>query len=160
MNKLRLIVMIVLVIVSKNSFGQQEYYFTTGLAANGVHRYGREALYSDKLAYQLYTNTLKKPVDGGSLGITNNRGEEIKWQSVKADSANRFRSRGFVFGGGGGYTYFTYNADKEKIALLNITGNSALYFNGELHAGDPYGSGWLYIPVKLKKGLNELYTRS
>ena len=51
------------------------------------------------------------------------------------------------------------NADKEKTALLNISGNSAVFLNGELHAGDPYSSGWLYIPVKLKKGLNELYVR-
>jgi predicted esterase len=117
-------------------------------------------LYSDKLAYQLYTNTLKKPVEGGSLGVNNNKGEDIKWQWIKADSANRFSSRGFGFGGGGGYIYFTYEADKEKIALLNISGNSAVFFNGELHSGDPYSSGWLYIPVKLKKGTNELYARS
>jgi len=160
MTKLRLIVMISFFIVCKNSFAQEEYYFTNGLMVSGVHRYGREALYSDKLAYQLYTNTMKKPVEGGSLGITNNRGEEIKWQLIKADSANRFRSRGFGFGGGGGYIYFTYEAGKEKTALLNISGNSAVFINGELHAGDPYSSGWLYIPVKLKKGLNELYVRS
>ena len=160
MDKLRLIVMISFLIVCKKSFAQEEYYFTNGLTVNGIHRYGREALYSDKLAYQLYTNTMKKPVEGGSLGITNNRGEDIKWQVIKADSADRFRSRGFGFGGGGGYIYFTYEADKEKTALLNISGNSAVFFNGELHAGDPYSSGWLYIPVKLKKGLNELYVRS
>ena len=25
--------------------------------------------------------------------------------------------------------------------------------------GDAYSSGWMYIPVKLKKGMNELYVR-
>jgi dienelactone hydrolase len=43
--------------------------------------------------------------------------------------------------------------------LLNIKGNSAVIFNGEHHAGDAYSLGWLYIPVTLKKGLNELYVR-
>lgn len=141
----------------KNSFAQEEYYFTKGLAVNGVHRYGREALYSDKLAYQLFTYALKRPIEGGELGITNNRGEAIKWQLITADTGNRFRGRGF--GGGGGYIYFTYEADKEKTTLLNISGNSAVFINGELHGGDPYSSGWLYIPVKLKKGLNELFVR-
>ena len=74
MNKLRLIVMISFFIVCKNSFAQEEYYFTNGLTVSGIHRYGREALYSDKLAYQLYTNTMKTPVEGGSLGITNTQG--------------------------------------------------------------------------------------
>lgn len=139
------------------SFGQDTFYFKKALSANGMHRYGREALYSDKLAYQFYTNTLKQPVEGEALGFNNNRGEAVKWQLITADSSNRFRGRGF--GGGGGYAYFTYDSEKEKTAVLNVSGNSAVLVNGELHAGDPYGSGWLYIPIKLKKGLNELYVR-
>ena len=128
MNKLRYAVLLACFFVLNNIFAQDEYYFTRGLSVNGMHRYGREALYNDKLAYQLYTNTIKKPVEGGSLGVTNNKGEDIKWQVIKADSANRFRSRGFGFGGGGGgYIYFTYEADKEKTALLNISGNSAVF---------------------------------
>ena len=83
MSKLRLIVMIIVFTGVKNSFAQSDYYFTTGLTVNGVHRYGREALYSDKLAYQLYTKTIRKPSEGGSLGITNTKGEEIKWQVIK-----------------------------------------------------------------------------
>lgn len=152
-------VLFVLLFIVNQAAAQEEYYFTKGLSALGLHRYGREALYSDQLAWQLYSGMLKKPVEGGSLGITNNRGEDIKWQAIEADSAKRFRTRG-GFGGGGGYMYFTYDAEKNKTALLNISGNSSVYINGELHAGDPYSSGWLYIPVKLKKGLNELYVRS
>lgn len=143
------------------SFAQAEYFFTKGLAVNGIHRYGREALYIDKLAYQLYTSTFIQPVEGASSGLINMRGQEQKWQSILADTAHRFINRGFMFGGGGGgYIYFTYESAKEQAALLNITGNSAVYVNGELHAGDPYSSGWLNIPVTLKKGLNELLVRS
>ena len=43
--------------------------------------------------------------------------------------------------------------------LLNIKGNSAVIVNAITHAGDPYSSGWLYIPVQLRKGLNEFYVR-
>src|SRR5687768_10670216 len=127
MIKLRTVLLIICFLSCKHSFTQSEYYFTRGLAASGIHHYGREALYSDKLAYQLYTNTLKKPVEGEALGINNNKGEAVYWQLITADSANRFRGRGF--GGGGGYIYFTYDADKEKTALLNISGNSAVFFN-------------------------------
>ena len=59
MYKLWLIVMISFFVMCKGCFAQEKYYFTNGLTVNGIHRYGREALYSDKLAYQLYTNTIK-----------------------------------------------------------------------------------------------------
>ena len=59
----------------------------------------------------------------------------------------------------GGYLYLTYNASVSKNVLLHIKGNSSVYVNGVLHAGDPYSSGWLYIPISLKKGENEFYIR-
>ena len=143
------------------SYSQEVYYFKKGLVASVPSRYGREALYTDRLAYQIYTKTVKTPTEGAVWG-KGERGEDIVWQAVVADSANRlFRSggRGGAGFGRGGYMYLTYNADKERTALLNVRGNSGAIFNGESHAGDPYNSGWLYIPVKVKKGLNELYVR-
>lgn len=142
------------------SSAQETYHFKKGLVAGTPNRYGREALYTDALAYQLITNTLKTPADGATFG-TDENGEQIVWQTVEADSANRLFRRGMNRGafGRGGYMYLTYDSDEEQMALLNVKGNSALFFNGELHAGDPYNSGWLYLPVKLKKGKNELYVR-
>lgn len=144
------------------SFSQDVYYFRKGLAVPAVHRYGREALYMDQLAFQLYTNTLKTPVEGGTFN-TGESNKNITWQLVEADSAGNLFRRGagreWRTGRGGGYFYLTYTSDKESTALLNIQGDSGLFFNGEAHAGDPYSSGWLYIPVKLKKGLNELFVR-
>jgi len=157
MSKIKAALLCVSFFLFKTSFAQDTVYFKKALSANGLHRYGREALYNDKLAYQLYTNSLKTPVEGEALGFNNARGEVVKWQLITADSTNRFRGRGF--GGGGGYAYFTYDSEKAKTAILNVRGNSAVWVNGELHGGDPYGSGWLYVPVRLKKGLNELYVR-
>jgi dienelactone hydrolase len=158
--------------------GPNVYQFTKGLLANTGSRYGREALYMDPLAYQLYTNTLKQPTEGLVFGTTE-QGQEIKWQPIVADSLNRLRSRNGFRGGqggpagpgitpgnsrggignGGGYIYLTYSSPKEQTALLNIKGNSNVYVNGELHMGDAYSMGYLALPVKLKKGLNEFYVR-
>ncbi|HRO46430.1 prolyl oligopeptidase family serine peptidase [Agriterribacter sp.] len=145
---------------------QDTVYFKNGLMANGLHRYGREALYTDLLAYQLYTHTLQQPRENGVLAEKAGQ-QEIKWVAVTADSLNNFRmplqpgmrGRGMGFFNSG-YLYVTYTADKEKKALLNTMGSSSVYVNGALHTGDPYASGWLYIPIKLKKGLNEFYIRS
>ncbi|WP_152269217.1 carboxylesterase family protein [Agriterribacter humi] len=143
---------------------QDTVYFKNGLMASGLHRYGREALYTDLLAYQLYNNTLQQPRESSIAGV-NDEQQEVKWVGVNADSLNSFRMprqngmrrQGFF---NSGYLYLTYTADKEKTALLNTRGGSSVYVNGEPHTGDPYASGWLYIPIQLKKGLNEFYIRS
>lgn len=139
-------------------FGQNVHHFTKALFINGVSRYGREAIYTDHLSYNFFTNVLKKPVAGDSL-IIEQRKQVAKWQEVSADSINRLRVRNAFGFGGGGYFYLTYSSEKEQTALLNIKGNSAVYVNNELHAGDPYFSGWFNIPIRLKKGLNEFYVR-
>ena len=153
------------------AFAQNVYHFTKGLVVTSGGSYGREAIYTDPLAWQLYNNSLKKPTENGVFGL-NKQGDTLTWKNIAADSANRFRTmrwmavpQGNTFGNPGrvdrgtGYLYLTYNSPSKKAAMLNIKGNSAVYFNGEPHAGDPYSSGWLYIPVKLKKGLNELFVR-
>ena len=156
----------VLVLSTALSFGQsKEYVFTKGLfTAAGVH-YGREALYTDALAWQLYTGVLKQPVDSGEW-MVDDKGRHLSWQALAADSVGRFIQRrggrgggGGGFGFGGGYLYLEYTSTKEESVLLHVQGDASLFFNGEPHAGDPYGSGWLYIPVRLKKGVNELYIR-
>jgi len=146
--------------IASQLFGQSTYQFTKGLMINASSRYGREAIYTDPLLFKLYRNELKTPKVEDSLPV-GQRDQFVKWREVVVDSLNRFRSRGGGggFGGAGAYLYLTYNSDKARAALLNIKGNSTVVVNGEMHAGDPYSLGWLYIPVQLKQGLNEFYVR-
>src|SRR5690349_20853624 len=107
-------------------FAQKVVFLTKGLLVNGVHRYGREALYSDTLAYQLYNQTLQQPAEGKTFAV-NSSGQPIVWKAVQADSTNVFKTRSF---GGGGYLYFNYESKKSELVFLNIRGNSAVYVNG------------------------------
>jgi poly(3-hydroxybutyrate) depolymerase len=149
----RVTIYLLLTAISFASSAQDTLHFTKGLMVNAPNRYGREAIYTDHLAYQLFNGTLQKPAEGAVFA------DSAKWQSVNADSLNRFRMRGGFGGGSQSYLYLTYNSPRERTALLNVQGNSGVFVNGEPHTGDPYRSGWLYIPVKLKKGLNEIYIR-
>ena len=160
------------------AFAQEVYYFKNGLVANLPSRYGREAIYTDELAYRLYTGTMKTPAVGDTIGFTD-RKQPIVWQVAEADSTNRLRLRGGQgnrggapagpgvvpgafrggLGQGGAYIYLTYHSPKAQAALLNVKGNSGVFVNGEQHTGDSYSMGYLYIPVQLRKGLNEFYVR-
>lgn len=160
MNKKVLSIYIIALFFLPTIHAQDVYHFTKGLVISSVTRYGREAIYTDQLAYKLFSNTLEQPAEKKLFG-KNERGQDIFWEAVTGDSLFRFRTRGGGFGGGaGGYYYLTYESEKETTALLNVKGNSSLFFNGEPHGGDAYSSGWLYIPVKIKKGINELYIRA
>lgn len=131
--------------------GQSVFDFTDGLCLKDAFKYGREAIYKDPLAWQLYSGTLNMPEPGGAV-----TGVNTVWVKVKADSSGRLGGRGYW---GNGYLYLTYQSTEERTAVLHIEGNNAVYVNGALHFGDPYRSGWMYIPIRLKKGLNEFYVR-
>ncbi|MCF0051911.1 prolyl oligopeptidase family serine peptidase [Dyadobacter sp. LJ53] len=143
-----------LLIFSLSGFAQKIVHLNEGLAAGPCHQYGREALYTDQLAYQLYNGTLAKPQEGGLL-LKNAKGENINWRKVQADTSHRLRGDSFS----NGYVYLTYQSDKEQTAILTVTGNDMLFFNGVPRGGDMYRYGWMNLPVRLKKGTNEIYAR-
>lgn len=98
------------------------------------------------------------PGAGGNLRSPNNPAGPGRVERVTRTETNqrsRFQQRGF----GTGYLYVRYNASKAQDAVLNVKGNSAVLFEGELHAGDPYRMGWMSVPVHLKKGINEFFIR-
>lgn len=151
---------------------QDTVQFTSALGIASGSRYGREAVYTDVLLWQLAANHLKKPV-GGAVFYTNPNGQAVEWQAIEADKNGRFRvfsKRSFqrshnpflnpgAVDSGADYVYLTYQSDKETSAILNVMGANSLFFNGEPHMGDPYATGYMHIPVKIKKGLNEIYVR-
>ncbi len=143
-----------LILISLAVTAQQPFVFREGLASGSAHRYGRDAVYSDTFAAQL----MKKDFATPAADITwfNENGVSKKWTAVTADSASVFRSPAL----NNGYLCLRYNAPKAMIGLLNISGHSMVYVNGESHAGDPYRYGWMDIPVKLKKGWNDIYVRT
>jgi hypothetical protein len=136
------------------SYAQVVHHFEDGLGVGPAHQYGREALYTDQLAYQLYKGILAQPQDGTTL-LKNAKGEDIKWRKVKADSTHRFRGDSFS----NGYVYLTYDSKKEQTAILTLTGHDMVYVNGVPRGGDQYRYGWMHLPVLLKKGKNEFYAR-
>jgi dienelactone hydrolase len=145
---------LLLILALSGLLGQNTYVFTEGLIAAPCNKYGRQGLYTDEFAYQLYSGILQKPEAGKPL-YTDPKGSVITWNSIKINKDSTFLDETIT----GAYLYLTYNSDKDKNALLQTSGNGMVFVNGIPHAGDVYESKWLYVPVKLKKGLNEFYLR-
>ena len=134
--------------------GQTVHQFTKGIAIGPVHRYGREAVVQDQLAYLLYTGKLLLPQEGHSIPAREGD-STVLWQPIEVDSTGRFRGNTLT----NGYLFLTYEAAAERPASITISGNSMFFFNGEPHGGDIYRDGWMHIPVMLRKGMNEILIR-
>jgi dienelactone hydrolase len=129
--------------------------FREGIAISNSQQYGRQAMFTDQLAARMFAPGYAAPKAGAVL-YTNDRGQEVVWKEIKADSAGRFTGRE----GANGYIYISYTSLREGGGVLTISGNSMFYWNGEPHAGDVYNSGYLHTPVHIRKGVNELYIRT
>lgn len=143
-----------LFLLAQSITAQTVYTFTEGLGVGPCHQYGREALFTDLLAHQLIQGKLAQPTEGGVLAH-DKQGKPLKWQRVKADTANRLRDASL----NNGYLYLTYTSKEEKTAIFQAVGHAGLFFNGVPYSGDVNRYEFLFHPVKIKKGLNEIYVR-
>lgn len=55
----------------------------------------------------------------------------------------------------GGYARVVLQRAQAGPVLLRASGHSMVYINGKPHAGDPYGYGYLLVPVNMQEGANE-----
>ena len=118
------------------------------LVLPAVGHYGRLPLQRDAVEAQIVTGTWQIPAEGAQ--IDNGDGGHEAWQTATtaADGTldvGRLR---------GGYAYATYDSPTEQVMLFEATGHAAVYVNGQPHTGDPYGWGWLRLPVLLERGRN------
>ena len=134
---------------------QEPFLFREGLSVGNCHQYGRQGFYSDQFAWRYFQPDFRWPRAGDIL-YSDSQGKAIRWKAIMADTSGLFRDRD----ASNGYIFLTYDSPREQNVVFNIRGNSMFYFNGEPHAGDIYSDGWLFIPVRLKKGVNEIYIRT
>ncbi|AQT68109.1 esterase, PHB depolymerase family [Anaerohalosphaera lusitana] len=137
----------------------QRHLFTEALLLENAGMYGRRPVHTDAVVQEIITGSWQAPNDGQAFMLAD--GTEKNWRKVTADDQGWFSEKGR-----GGYLYATYTSDSEKVMLLHMMGNSMAYVNGVPRVGSRYqyrdaNNPWepnfdlTYLPVKLKKGVNE-----
>jgi hypothetical protein len=114
-----------------------------------VGHYGRLVVQQDAVELQQITGKWKAPTDGETV-VTGDGGTKA-WRAATA-KANLLDTHALR----GGYAFTKFDSPVERVMLLEAAGHAAVYFNGELHTGDPYNLGWLRLPVLVRKGENTL----
>jgi len=116
-----------------------------GFAIGGVMAGGRTPVGFDSVQDAVVHGKWTMPKEGDTSPTSS--GGTAKWRHVTAGKDGAFSGLG---------TYFAASVDvpNECAMVLEAAGYNMVYVNGAPRAGDPYGYGYLKLPVWLHKGQN------
>jgi pimeloyl-ACP methyl ester carboxylesterase len=121
-----------------------------GLAIRGVARSGRIPFPTDAVHALIASGNWKDPKAGDELTLPG--GEKRAWTALKAEANGSFSQGTYQ----AGYACFSVQRGAPEVMILEASGHGMAYVNGEPFAGDPYGNGYLKVPIALKQGANTL----
>ncbi len=82
-------------------------------------------------------------------------GEKVQWAAAEFDAAGQLRHESLA----NGYVSAVVRSDRRQAVLLRASGHSHVIVNGRTRPGDPYGYGFVTLPVMLEKGDNSFLFR-
>ena len=120
-----------------------------GLAISSA-RARRAAVDIDPIAAQVVAGTWAMPRSGDSVMFPG--GQAKKWEPVKAGADGWFSGAALR----GGYLATSFSAPEASVMMLEAAGHGMVYADGEPRAGDLYSTGYVHLPVRVRKGQNAL----
>jgi poly(3-hydroxybutyrate) depolymerase len=124
------------------------FTFSRALAIGRVGRGGRSPIRFDAVESRLVRGEPVSPKEGDTVVAPD--GEERTWTPIVANDG-AFRAESL----GGGYAFTTFEAAEPGTLVLEASGHSMVYVNGVPRTGDPYGYGFVRLPVPIRAGRNE-----
>ena len=124
------------------------FTFRAALVIGRVGRGGRSPIRFDAVEARLVRGEPISPKAGDTIVAPD--GEERAWTPIGAEDG-AFRSESL----GGGYAFTTFEAAEAGTLVLEASGHSMVYVNGVPRTGDPYGYGFVRLPVPIRAGRNE-----
>ncbi|HEY0866561.1 MAG TPA: alpha/beta hydrolase-fold protein [Fimbriimonas sp.] len=119
------------------SLSVQTSSLDTAYVLGGVMRAGRHPIPSDPVIEALVKGTWQPPTD---------------WRQIKANAEGWFEDRTLR----SAYVHIPVEWSRDETVLLDAAGHTMVYVNGVPRGGDPYGYGYMTLPVRLRAGRNNL----
>jgi len=132
------------------SAGAEELVPRAWLVLPPVGRAGRVPFPSDALAARIAAGEWRGATAGDTVTLPD--GTVRTWTEAPAQADGSLRHPAL----GGGYALWTVDCPAQRTLLLEASHHSVAVVNGEPRAGDPYGYGWVRLPVRLRAGRNDL----
>lgn len=131
-----------------------ELALNKGRAVGLIGLYGRSAVASDLLAWQMATGAIVAPREGLVIG-KNAKGEDQAWTPVVANKDGWIEDKALA----GGYLDIVVDSARPRTMILEATGFYVAWINGEPRGGEKYGAEYLRAPVRLVRGRNDFLIR-
>jgi hypothetical protein len=124
------------------------------LVIEPVGRGGRVPIHTDAIEAEIVAGQWSPPKAGDTVRVS----EEVEriWQEATPDEEGWVKHDALR----GGYACLTFDSDEERVMLLDASGHSMVYANGEPRVGDTYSAGWTLLPVRLMVGENTFLFRA
>jgi hypothetical protein len=136
------------------SAAAKELALREGLAVGPTGSFGRSAVPTDLLTWQIAAGTMAVPLEGLVVG-PNGRGQPQSWARVEAGADGWIQSQALS----GGWLFVAVNSARSRTMILEASGYYVARVNGEPRGGEKYGADWVRHPVRLVKGGNEFLFR-
>lgn len=124
------------------------------LVLSPVFRGVRSFVFTDPIEHQYAQGTLRAPKAGDVVAASD--AKESTWEAARGNENGEVRHAALA----GGYLWWTVKSEVEEPRVLVAQGHIGVYVNGEPRFGDPYNTGYVQLPVLLKKGENHLVFRA
>ncbi len=111
-------------------------------------RGGRNPVHTDAVEAAIVAGTFEAPREGLKVALPG--GGEKEWKSAAANDKGELQHAALR----GGYAFTTVTLAAAGTMLLDASGHSMVYVNGEPRAGDVYSNGSVILPVALREGEN------
>ncbi len=118
------------------------------LVIGGVGKYGRTPVHTDAIEAQLVTGDWKPPQ--AMEVVKSPDGVDRIWTKATTGEDGWLTHQAL----GPGYACSIIRSEKPRTVLLEASGHSIVYVNGQPRGGDVYGTGWVRHPIELKTGEN------
>jgi dienelactone hydrolase len=92
--------------------------------------------------------TFAPPQAGDQVALSG--GKKAKWEAVAPGKDNTVPQSAIT----GGYAFWSVTEADGGVAILEASGHSMVFVNGEPRTGDIYSDGFVRLPVLLRKGEN------
>ena len=110
---------------------------------------GRVPVVRDAIAHLMATGKFATPKAGDSVTLPNL--PAAQWRVLKPGADGAFSDRATS-----GTCYWSYTSPSDTTMMLEAAGHGMVYVNGEPRMGDIYDAGYVKIPVRLRRGQNDL----
>lgn len=128
--------------------GPQPHELRAGLAIANVSQGGRVPFPRDAVFAAATDPRWAGPKEGDGLSLPD--GRRVEWTKAEANAEGWFEGAALR----SGYVAVSVTEPAPRVAILEAPGSGLVLVNGQPRAGDPYGYGYLRLPIQLKQGEN------